>query len=101
MKGNPSLPTIEVIPGGISPMSDGVVELQKVTQNLAIAHNAWQGSFFLKVFAAKLMPQLSPEESKARLMVLRMTGQLVDTEFERAMDELVTAWKAYREATNG
>lgn len=81
-------------------MSDGVVEHQKVTQNLVRAYNAWQGSFFLKVFAAKQLPNLSPDQLKMRLQLLRMTGQLVDTEFETAMEELVTAWKKYREVTN-
>ena len=81
-------------------MSDGVVEMQKVTQNLSRAYSAWKGSFFLKVFAAKQLPELSPEQAQTRLMLLRMTGQLVDTEFESAMEELVTAWVAYREALN-
>jgi hypothetical protein len=77
-------------------MSDEVVLLQKVTQNLARAYNAQQGSSFMKYFAAKLMPTLTPEQAQMRLTVLRMSGQLVDTEFTEAMDILTASWSEYR-----
>lgn len=80
-------------------MSDGIPELQRSTQSLSRAYNAWQGSFFCKVFAAQDQLQLDPEQRQMRTALLRMMGELVETEFIRAMDELVVHWIAYREAT--
>jgi hypothetical protein len=77
-------------------MSDAVAQLQKATQNLGRAYNAYQGSSFMKYFAAKLLPELSESQRSMRLQVLRVGGQLVDTEFESAMDELVASWIEYR-----
>lgn len=77
---------------------DPVIAFQRVSQNLGRAYNAHQGSSFLRYFAAKLMPELSPEQKAFRLQLLRMGGQLVDTEFEEAMDLLVASWKEYKEA---
>lgn len=79
-------------------MSDSVVELQKVSQNLGRAYNAYQGSSFAAYFAAKLMPNLTDEQRKMRLQLLRMMSQLVDTEFKSAMEDLVDAWAKYKEA---
>lgn len=78
-------------------MPDEVVLLQKVTANLGRAFNAHQGSSFMKYFAAKLMPEsLSEDQRRMRLAVLRMGGDLVNTEFEEAMDILTASWQEYR-----
>jgi hypothetical protein len=77
-------------------MSDNVVELQKAMANLGRAYNAAQGSSFLKYFAAKLLPGVSEDVMKQRQAILRIGGQLVDTELEEAMDLLVASWTEYR-----
>ena len=83
-------------------MADSTVLLQKATQSLGIAYNAYQGSSFCKIFAVKSeLSGLSEAQVQARQSLLRMLGQLVDTEFERAMDELTSAWTAYRSSTAG
>ena len=76
--------------------NDKSAELQKALANLGRAYNAAQGSSFLRYFAAKLLPNLSEEQQKMRLTILRMGGQLVDTELEEAMDLLVASWNEYR-----
>ena len=86
-------------PGG-DMASDGVVELQKATQALSIAYNAWQGSSFCKVFAVKQdLAGLTREQTIQRQALLRLLGGLVEGEFEAQMDALTAAWISYREAT--
>lgn len=79
--------------------NDPVVLLQQVSQNLSQAHNAWQGSSFMRYFAAKLVPQLTEDQVKMRQQILRMGGSLVETEFNECMDRLTAAWLKYREVT--
>lgn len=81
-------------------MKDSVVLFSEATVNLGRAYNAYQGSSFMKYFAAKLLPNLTPEQRSMRLTILRMGGELVETEFEEAMDVLANSWKEYRKATN-
>jgi len=81
-------------------MSDGVVELQKATQALSIAYNAWQGSSFCKVFAVKQdLAGLDRTQVVQRQALLRLLGSLVEGEFEEQMDKLTAEWIAYREVT--
>ena len=80
-------------------MSDGVTELQKATQNLSRAYNAYQASSFSKYFAAKLLPELNPDQQKMRITILRLNGDLIDTEFNEAMDLLTANWLEYKRAT--
>lgn len=79
-------------------MSDGVVELQRATQSLGRAYNAYQGSSFCKYFAVETTVNLDPQQMQMRVALLKMVGQLIDTEFSRAMDEVVVHWIAYKEA---
>ena len=79
-------------------MSDGAVELQKATQHLGIAANAYQGATFCKQFAVKMdLSGLTPEQVAQRQVLLRILGGLIDAEFEEHMDKLVAAWSAYRQ----
>jgi len=82
-------------------VSDGVVELQKAMQYLGIAHNAYKGSQFAKIFATRRTPEMTDEQYKTRLMLLRLLGQLIDTELEESMDKLVTEWLSYKKAVTG
>lgn len=83
-------------------MPDPVVELQRATQNLGIAYNAYQGSSFCKQFAVKAdLTGLDPAQITARQALLRMLGQLIDTEFGEKMDALCSAWQSYRKVSNG
>jgi hypothetical protein len=82
-------------------MSDLVVQLQHATQSLGIAYNAYQGSSFCKIFAVKIdLAGLAPEQIQQRQLLLRLLGQLIDTEFGEQMDKLCTAWIAYRKSSN-
>jgi hypothetical protein len=74
------------------------VLLSKATQQLLIAYNSHSGSEFCKIFAAKLVPELSPDERALRQQLLQMLGQMIDPEFEQAMDKLVAAWIDYRKS---
>ena len=80
-------------------MSDGVVERSKVNQSLVRAHSAWQGSSFCMWFRADRQLEMTSEARQMRTQLLEILSQLIDTEFHRAMDELVVNWIAYREAT--
>lgn len=79
-------------------MPDAVVALQKVSQTLSQAYNAWQASSFLSYFAARQQPSLTEQQRGMRLQLLRMTGQLVETEFADAMDQLTKAWQEYKQS---
>jgi hypothetical protein len=75
---------------------DSYIHLSKVFAYLSQAYNAHRAAEFNKTFAAKQMPELTDEQRQMRLTILRMSGQLVDTEFEDAMDKLTQAWTAYQ-----
>lgn len=82
-------------------MADPVVLLQQATQSLGIAYNAYQGSSFCKAFAVKAdLGGMAPQQIQQRQLLLRMLGQLIDTEFSEQMDKCCAAWLAYRKSTN-
>lgn len=77
---------------------DLVVIKSELHGNLLRAYTAKQGSFFCETFAAKGQLKLTDEQRQIRTQLLRMTSQLIDTEFDEAMEALVKSWEEYKEA---
>lgn len=79
-------------------MPDPTALREKVLSLLLHAADLYRSSASLKVFAAKQLPQLNEQQVQMRLTVLRMGGQLAETEVDSTLDALCEAWLEYRKS---
>jgi hypothetical protein len=58
-------------------------------------------SHALGQFAVRATPELNDTQRQFRTNLLRMSSQLIETEFEKEMDTLTALWLEYRKPQGG